>query len=182
MAHGRLRRVLGAVLGLAPGDIEFGTGPHGKPELAGHAGAAGVHFNLSHSGSVGLIGWCWQRAIGVDVEIWRATRDQAALVRRYFAPGEIAAWEALPPERRQEAFFNLWTRKEAYLKALGLGLTLALDSFDVSHEAGSGARVLRPAADAAQGGVWSLAAPEVGHGLSAAIVLQAAVVSVTASG
>ncbi|MEJ0100705.1 MAG: 4'-phosphopantetheinyl transferase superfamily protein [Pseudomonadota bacterium] len=68
-------------------------------------------------------------------------RDAAALVQRYFSAAEIAAWEALPQEPREQAFFNLWTRKEAYVKALGRGLSLPLHSFDVSHENGSAARV-----------------------------------------
>jgi len=136
---------------------------------------SGVRFNLSHSDGMGLVGWTWNRDIGVDVEVWRAMRDEAALVRRFFSSSEIAAWEALPAEQRQAAFFNLWTRKEAYIKALGRGLSLPLHSFDVSHEGGAGARLLRPSALAADGRPWALAAPEAGAGLSLAVVLEAGV-------
>jgi 4'-phosphopantetheinyl transferase len=181
VAHARLRQVLAVELGQAPGSIEFAVGPHGKPELAG-ASKPGLYFNLSHSAGLGLVGWSWQRDIGVDVEVWRPTRDQAALVRRYFSPAEIAAWGSLPRGRRQEAFFNLWTRKEAYVKALGRGLALPLDSFDVNFQNGAGAGLLRQSQDATAGRAWSLAALDVGPAASAAIVLQAAAVSVTPLG
>jgi len=175
VAHGRLRQLLAKPLGLAPEAIEFSTGAHGKPELAGAAADSGLRFNLSHSAGLGLVGWSWQRAIGVDVEVWRAMRDEAALVRRFFSAAEILAWEALMTEQRVEAFFNLWTRKEAYIKALGRGLSLPLDSFDVSHECGAGARLLRPSAFAADSRQWSLTAPEAGTGISLAVVLEAGV-------
>lgn len=173
VAHGRLRKVLGSALRLAPEAIEFAPGPHGKPELCGAAAAAGLRFNLSHSGGLGLIGWSWRREIGVDVEVWRTTRDQAALVHRYFSAMENAAWEALPPNQRLEGFFNLWTRKEAYVKALGRGLALPLNSFDVSLENGPGARLLRTEGPAADGRKWCLASPVMEPGLSVAVVLEA---------
>lgn len=139
----------------------------------GTLAASGLHFNLSHSAALGLIGWSWQREIGVDVEVWRQMNDAAALVRRYFSPAEIAAWEAVPPAQRSEAFFNIWTRKEAYVKAVGRGLALALDSFDVSIESGPAARLLRPSALVDDGRSWSLAAPVAEPGASLAVVLQA---------
>jgi 4'-phosphopantetheinyl transferase len=174
VAHARLRELLAGPLGLAPEAVEFATGAHGKPELTGVAAASGLQFNLSHSDGVGLVGWSWHRHIGVDVEVWRPMRDQAGLVKRYFSPAEIAAWESLPEGGRQEAFFNLWTRKEAYIKGLGRGLSLPLNSFDVSHQRGAGARLLRPTS-AAGGHQWSLAAPEAGHGISLALVLESGV-------
>jgi 4'-phosphopantetheinyl transferase len=172
VAHARLRQVLAATLQVDAGSLAFTEGEHGKPELAGSAAGSGLHFNLSHSGPLGLVGWSWHRDVGVDVEAWREMRDEAALVRRYFSPVEIAAWEALPPSERTEAFFNLWTRKEAYIKALGRGLSLPLASFDVSHGSGAAAKLLRPS-DLAGGGVWSLAAPEARPGYSLAVVLGA---------
>ena len=182
VAHGRLRQLLAPLVGLAPEAIQFAVGPHGKPGLAGAAAVAGLRFNLSHSAGVGLVGWSWHMEIGVDVEVWHAMRDEAALVRRYFSTAEVAAWEALVPERRHAAFFDLWTRKEAYVKALGRGLSLPLDSFDVSHESGAGARLLRPATLAADGGPWSLAAPAVGPGLSVAVALEAGVCHILPKG
>jgi 4'-phosphopantetheinyl transferase len=173
VAHGRLRQLLAPLLRMEPAAIEFAAGADGKPQLAGAAAASELSFNLSHSAAWGLVGWSWQRDIGVDVEAWRAMRDAAALVRRYFSAAEIAGWEALPQELREQAFFNLWTRKEAYVKALGRGLSLSLASFDVSHENGSGARLLRSSELAGDARPWSLAAPDLDARLSLAVVLQA---------
>lgn len=171
VAHARLRQLLSPLLGIAPAGIEFATGAHGKPRLAGAAAGADIHFNLSHSGSFGLVGWARHHEIGVDIEAWRPMRDEAALVRRFFSAAEIAAYEALPPAQRSEGFFNCWTRKEAYVKAVGRGLTLPLDSFDVSLDTGPGARLLRPSAQADDARCWSLAAPQGPPRASLAVVL-----------
>jgi 4'-phosphopantetheinyl transferase len=173
VAHARLRELLAPLLGIAPAQIEFAAGPHGKPALSGAAAAAGIQFNLSHSDGMGFIGWARGREIGVDVECWRALRDEAALVRRFFSRAEIAAYEALPEAQRRAGFFALWTRKEAYVKAVGRGLGLPLHSFDVNLEQGEGARLLRPSAHCDDGRCWSLAAPHVAEDLSLAVVLEA---------
>jgi 4'-phosphopantetheinyl transferase len=177
VAHGRLRQLLAAQLQMPAQELQFTPGDHGKPELADAAAGSGLRFNLSHSGAWGLAGWSWQRDIGVDVEVWRTMREEAALVRRYFSATEAVAWEALPAEQRHEAFFNLWTRKEAYVKGLGHGLGLPLHSFDVSHESGAGARLMRASALAEDRRPWSLTAPVAHTGLSLAVVLQSYTVS-----
>ncbi len=182
VAHGRLRQLLAQLLDCEPPQIDFMAGPHGKPELGGAAASSGLHFNLSHSGALGLVGWSWRRDIGVDVEAWRAMRDDAALVQRYFSALEAAGWSALPQAQRQEAFFNLWTRKEAYVKALGRGLGLPLHSFDVSHESGAGAKLLRASALAEDDRAWSLAAPVVGVAISLAVVLQSETLTLSPAG
>ena len=179
-AHGRLRQLLGSLLEMAPAMLEFGSAPRGKPRLAGAAAGTGLCFNLSHSGDVGLIGWSRGREIGVDVEVWRALRDTAALVRRFFSPVEIASWEALEPAARHAAFFNLWTRKEAYVKALGRGLSLPLASFDVSHESGAGAWLLRASPHAGDGREWSVTATDAGPGVSLAVALEAGICHIRA--
>lgn len=172
VAHGRLRQLLGAASGIAPTRLEFATAAHGKPLLAGDSAGAGLHFNLSHSDGWGLVGWTHGREIGVDVERWRPMRDEAALVRRFFSSVENAAYDALAPDLRTEAFFNCWTRKEAYIKAVGRGLGLPLDSFDVSMSRGDEARLLRASTHCEDGRTWSLAAPDGPAGLSLAVVLE----------
>lgn len=174
VAHARKRELLGAELGCPGTSLQFDTGPHGKPHLAGEGASSGLQFNLSHSGEWGLLGWCHGHAIGVDVEVWRPLRDEPALVRRYFSARENADYEALPAGGRTEGFFHCWTRKEAYVKAVGRGLGLPLDSFDVSMERGEGARILRQSPDAGHGGTWSLAAPDLTpQPLSLAVVVGA---------
>jgi 4'-phosphopantetheinyl transferase len=172
VAHARLRQQLGALLSVAPDDIRFAAGPHGKPAIAGELARAGLEFNLSHSGSLGLVGWSWRGAIGVDIEFWRSTSDEAALVRRFFSASETAAYEQLAPALRTQAFFNCWTRKEAYVKAVGRGLGLPLHSFDVSMGDAAEAHLVRASEVAADGRSWSLAAPQLDTGISAAVVLE----------
>jgi len=172
VAHGRLREILAARLAVAPDLLQFDSGEHGKPHLAGSEGRSGLQFNLSHSADHGLVGWAQGRHLGVDVELWRPLGDEEALVRRFFSPVENAAYAALPAAGRTQGFFECWTRKEAYIKAVGRGLGLPLDSFDVSFGAGREPALLRPSAQVPGDRSWALAAPPVGPGISVAVMLE----------
>jgi 4'-phosphopantetheinyl transferase len=171
-AHGLLRQLLGDLLNLSPAALRFTQQEHGKPRLAADAAQSGLTFNLSHSGSCALLGWSWRGDIGVDIELWRTLSDEAALVRRFFSAAENAAYEALPPAQRRRGFFECWTRKEAYIKAVGHGLALPLHSFDVSLGEGVPARLLKSSAAVDDARSWSLAAVELGSGASGAVVLE----------
>lgn len=147
-AHVALRALLGRVLGTEPGEVRFVEGPHGKPSLAS---GGPIRFNLSHSGDLALVAVASGRELGVDLERHGpvAIEDLAA---RYFSEAEARALAALPPDARRPAFFRCWSRKEAFLKACGSGMTLPLKSFDVSIEAtGPVALVTRPPAPDAAG-------------------------------
>jgi 4'-phosphopantetheinyl transferase len=172
VAHGRLRQILAEVLGVEPQHLQFAVGPYGKPQLTGDWERSGLQFNLSHSADRALLAWSWRRAVGVDIELWRPLHDAAALVRRYFSASEIAAWDALPSEVREQGFFDCWTRKEAYIKAVGRGLGLPLDSFDVSLGRGSEARLQRASQVMDDGRPWSLTAIDAGPRASAALVVE----------
>jgi 4'-phosphopantetheinyl transferase len=172
VAHGRLREILGARLGVPPETLAFEVAEHGKPHLAGAQVRSGLQFNLSHSGGQALVGWADDRQLGVDIELWRPLGDEAALVRRFFSPAENAAYAALPASGRTQGFFECWTRKEAYIKAVGRGLGLPLDSFDVSFGQGSQPELQRLSAAAQSDLKWSLAAPDLGQGVSAAVILE----------
>jgi len=166
-----LRRLLGAQLQCAPATLQFAAGAHGKPHL-GAEQASGLQFNLSHSGDQALLGCARDRELGVDIELWRSLGDEAALVRRYFSVAEQHAYAALPAAAQTAAFFQCWTRKEAYIKAVGRGLGLPLDSFDVSLGDGVPVQLLRASAEEGDAR-WSLAAVDVGPQVSAAVVLAA---------
>ena len=115
-----LRRVLALYLGEAPEEIELTEGEHGKPRLAGEP--ARLSFNLSHSGGLALVAVARDREVGVDVERVKPERDLVALAERALAPEEAGAVrEAAEPERAR-LFYELWTRHEARLKCLGVGL------------------------------------------------------------
>lgn len=156
-SHAALRVVLGAALAMPPADLRFARDGAGRPVLAEPAGR-GLDFNLSHSGDLAVIGLVRGARIGVDVEARRPLPDALRIARSHFARDEVASLEALTPHRREDAFFALWTAKEAIVKALGVGLSLPLSDFSVAV-APEGPRVLRIAGGAER---WTLAAVDVG--------------------
>lgn len=172
IGHGLLRQLLGQCLGEAPGELRFELGEFGKPALAGPgtANRAGPHFNISHAGDWILIGLAADRPIGVDVERMREEVACDRLAERFFSRPEREALASLPPALRRAAFFACWTRKEAYLKARGDGLTLALDRFDVSLMPGAEPRLLATRHDPADAGRWRMAELDVGPDHAGAVV------------
>jgi 4'-phosphopantetheinyl transferase len=138
LAHGALRYILAAQTGLDPASITYALSDRGKPFLAG----GGPQFNLSHAGDGVLVAVCAGAPVGVDLEPLRPLAGAEALVERFFAVEEGQAFLAWPPPRRAEAFFTIWTRKEAYVKALGGGLAIPLGAFAVSLD--GPARLIRP--------------------------------------
>ncbi len=130
-ARGWLRVLLGRYLGAEPAVLRFGYGARGKPFLADHP--APVCFNVSHSHGRALLAFARGREIGVDIEAGaRLGDDWPGLVRRVFSAREQAELAAVPAGRQREAFLNGWTRKEAYLKATGLGITEGLQTIEVT--------------------------------------------------
>ncbi|MFC6790549.1 4'-phosphopantetheinyl transferase family protein [Methylobacterium komagatae] len=130
-SHAALRVVLSHVLDLQPGEFRFGCEETGRPNLIAPSGS-GLDFNLSHSGEIALVGFTREGRIGVDVEIRRPLPDALRIARGHFAPEEVRALEDLPVSEREAAFFGLWTRKEAVVKALGAGLSQPLSRFSVT--------------------------------------------------
>ena len=153
VARGTLRAVLGRYHQQAPERIQFRYGIHGKPVLEG---GADLHFNLSHSGDAGLLGLTRGQELGIDLEQVRPRDHLEDLARRFFAPPEVAVLEAVGPRDRELAFFQCWTRKEAFLKAGGQGLARPLDSFCVSLHPEEPARLLTVEGDAQEAARWSL--------------------------
>lgn len=128
-AHAGLRTALGAILCAAPAALRFVEGEHGKPSLVP---ATDLRFNLSHSGDLALLAVARGRELGVDVEDVKPRTMLEQVAARFFSPYEAAALRALPPAERASAFFRIWTRKEAFIKAKGSGVFLGLHTFDVS--------------------------------------------------
>lgn len=127
-SHAALRQVLAQHLGVLAAELRFDEGPHGKPRLVDHPDC---HFNLSHSGELALIGIGIDAAIGVDIESLVPMPDAEALARLHFTASEQEALASLSMADRDAGFLRLWTRKEACLKALGTGLSLAPSTFGV---------------------------------------------------
>ncbi|MDM0105326.1 4'-phosphopantetheinyl transferase superfamily protein [Variovorax sp. J22R24] len=127
-AHAALRETLSAQCGIPASMLDFALGPFGKPTLAEDIG---LRFNLSHSQSLALIAVCENAEVGVDIELLRPMPDAWALADNHFSAAERRALAALPPEERDRGFLCCWTRKEACLKATGLGLSVDTRSFEV---------------------------------------------------
>ena len=143
VARASLRRLLAERLCIDPRAVEFVETRYGKPRLAPVHGSADVEFNLSHSGILALYAFTSGRAVGVDVELIREVPDADDLAERFFSPTETASLRALPLDQRSLAFLACWTRKEAFIKALGLGLSCPLDAFDVTIDPDAPARITR---------------------------------------
>ncbi|ACB94499.1 4'-phosphopantetheinyl transferase family protein [Beijerinckia indica] len=152
-ARGGLRERLASYTHETPASLCFAYGAQGKPSLAGQT-ASGLTFNLSHSEGLAALGVTIGHDIGVDIEYIRPLEEDIA--GHCFSPRECADLAALPPADRSRAFFQAWTRKEAFVKALGGGLSIPLDSFDVSLKPGEPAQLLRLRDDAEASRRWQI--------------------------
>ena len=135
LRHQALRAILGRYAGVRPHELEFTVGPFGKPTLTQPQSGAGLSFNLSRSGGAAVLALARSGRLGVDVERLRPVPEIDAIARRLFSPAEAQALAAMRDDNRSASFFRLWTRKEAVVKALGGGLSIALDAFGVGHRA-----------------------------------------------
>jgi 4'-phosphopantetheinyl transferase len=175
VARGSLRTILCRYLGLEPGQIRFSYGPFGRPALVAPSGFSGqwaLDFNLSHSGDLALFAFAQGRKVGIDVERISADVDWEPMAERFFSPRESAALRVLPPDVRREAFFTCWTRKEAFVKAQGEGLSLPLDRFDVSVVPGKPATLLAIRGDPGEASRWMLRDLSPGPGYVAALAAE----------
>lgn len=132
IAHAFLRMLLGRYLDIDPSKLRFITNDYGKPSLMYPPSGIRLHFNLSHSGELALYAFAYDRQVGIDVEYMRTDVDYSELATYHFSAHERAVFGALPETLQKEAFFLCWSRKEAYIKARGKGLSIPLDQFDVS--------------------------------------------------
>lgn len=167
-----LRWVLASYLEVPPAQIEFQVGAHGKPELAGWLNAAGWNFNCTHSGNYALIAVARNRSVGVDLEQHSELSDLPNLVHTCLSPAERAVFFRLSAREQPEAFFRCWTRKEAFLKALGWGLAFPPPQCTVAFAPGAPPAVLavRDAPELAAN--WGMQTLAVAPGYSAALVTQ----------
>lgn len=167
-----LKSILSGYLEINPRSVEFSLGPQGKPELKAGMAESGIRFNLSHSGDFALVAVTQGLAVGVDIEAVNREFAGEDIARRFFSPDEVARLVALPSGERIAAFFRCWTRKEAYIKALGKGLSLPLDSFDVTFEPGVSALLLRSTESEDEPSRWSMYDLAVPEGYTGALVVE----------
>jgi 4'-phosphopantetheinyl transferase len=165
--RGILRDILARYLSRAPAEFHFSYTSHGKPNLDHHYNPDGLRFNLSHVGNLALYAIARNREVGIDIERIEPKFADDGIAEKFFSRNEVAKLRSLPASARSQAFFNCWTRKEAYVKARGAGLQIALDSFEVSLAPGEEARFI------SEGEIgWSLEALTLGPGYVAAIAAE----------
>jgi 4'-phosphopantetheinyl transferase len=167
-----LRMILAAYLATGPAELSFSYSAKEKPSLgAAHAGSE-VTFNISHSGGVALLAFTRRREVGVDVEQIRDDFDCEGIARRFFSAHEQQEFFALPAEQWASGFFRCWTRKEAYIKATGDGLSLPLTQFDVSLKKGKENALLATRPDRSEAEHWQLREVPAGPGFVAALCVR----------
>jgi 4'-phosphopantetheinyl transferase len=130
VGRGILRLLLADYLDCKPPQVEFSYSKYEKPELLHKE--TGLQFNLSHSEDQALFAFTVGRKVGIDIEHIRPMRDMLQVAAHFFSPYEQSVLFSLPPDQQTSAFFNCWTRKESFIKAIGNGLSFPLDQFDVS--------------------------------------------------
>jgi 4'-phosphopantetheinyl transferase len=165
-----LRIVLGKYLGSDPKKLTFRIGEHGKPELAEKNA---IHFNLSHTRSLAAIAVTHSGAIGVDVERVRENVDSLQLAERYFSKQESAWVRSHSVSKRAGAFFSCWTAKEAYIKALGMGLSTQLDQFAIVPDPAKLELEIQIADDPSESTEWTLSRLELSVDFRGAVAVHA---------
>ena len=161
--RGVLRVLLGRYLKRPPADIDISYSEYGKPFLSGSE----LRFNLAHSGGIALFAFCLNDDVGVDVEVERELSDALAIAERFFSPAERETLRSLPQAEQVPAFFRCWSRKEAFIKAVGEGLSYPLDAFDVNLVPGEAARLLSVRGSEDEARRWTLTSldlPQRYHG------------------
>src|SRR5262245_39263963 len=170
VGRGLLRSLLGRYLDVSAQALRFETTAAGKPHLA--SGQKQLQFNLAHSGEYVLFAIADGRAVGVDVEEINDDLDAREIAAHFFSPDEQRELEALTGRLKIEGFFACWTRKEAYVKARGEGLSLPLDQFDVSLRPGEPARLIATRPDPTEASRWQLSGLGVADGYKAALAVE----------
>lgn len=174
VARGFLRSVVARYLGSQPEAVRFEYGAYGKPALGSEHT---LRFNLSHSNEVALLAVALDAELGVDVEHIRVDFPNEDIARRYFSRAEVEVFNRLPQEEQVAAFFRCWTRKEAYIKAIGKGFSQALDAFDVTLAPDVAPALLRAEDDDASR--WWMTDVEVGEGYAGALIVERPVAQVS---
>jgi 4'-phosphopantetheinyl transferase len=170
VTRSRLRRLLGERLSVRPESVSLVYGKYGKPALSPCFASANLHFNVSHAEDVAAFAFAHGRPVGIDIEAVRDFRDADDIAERCFSSQEYASYRALARCQRPLGFFNCWTRKEAFVKALGDGLGHSFSSFDVSLAPGEITEILHSESAAGEGRRWTLRSFSSGQNIVGAVV------------
>jgi 4'-phosphopantetheinyl transferase len=171
VARALLRKLLAAYLDTNAGELQISYAEKGKPSVE-ESRRGSLKFNVAHSHGLGIYAFSWNREVGIDLEFIREDLADEQIAERFFSQSEIQSLRELPAELRKQAFFDCWTRKEAYIKARGEGLSIPLDEFDVSLAPGEEAALLCNHKNPGEVTRWSMQSVAVPSGYVGALVVQ----------
>lgn len=167
-----VREILGSYLEVEPEELVFAYNQYGKPYLAKQGHEESLNFNISHAGNLSLLAITKDRRIGVDLEPLRDEASMETIAKRFFAPAEVTQLLSFPDDLRQKAFFTCWTRKEAFVKAQGKGLSIPLDQFEVAFGPNEIPRLIKTSIDGGETDRWSIFHLDPGPGYVGALVVE----------
>ena len=170
--HGALREIVGGYLNIPACDVDIEYTEYGKPKIVENSASSWLQFNLTSSKDLALIAVTRMNHIGVDIEYIIDDFPSMEIASKYFSAGAMRQLYSLPEESRKRAFFNCWTRKEAYIKARGEGLSNPLDRFEVSLHPKSQAALLHHDEDPHESSRWSLQGIDLGNHYAAAFAVE----------
>lgn len=171
-ARGFLRFLLSAYASQKPADLKFVYNPFGKPSLFTKNGQQHISFNLSHAHGFVVYAFAIEREVGIDIEKIRPEAAHDGVAERFFSANEVRVLRSLPEHAQPQGFFNCWTRKEAYIKARGEGLSIPLNQFDVSLVPGLPAELIASRVDPDDTSKWMLRALPMGTQYAAALAVE----------
>ena len=180
LRRGLLRKLLGEYLSADPAQLKFHYGSHGKPYLLERDDQSPLQFNLSHSSDLTVLAFSWQQELGVDIERIDFHVAEERIPEQFFSPMEVVSLRTMPLQWQTEAFFLGWTRKEAYIKATGEGLSHGLDNFAVSMRPDESARLLWVKGHDEERERWSMMNFIPGAGFAGALVVEGPVRAIRA--
>ncbi len=172
VTHAAMRTILARYLNVRPQALSFSADRGMKPELAAPFRDTGIQYNLSHSSGLALLAVAKGARVGIDIERINLEFPIVEIAERFFSAAEISALNALPCGEKHEAFFSCWTRKEAYIKALGGGLSVPLDSFEVAFGSQRAAALVAVQDNPAEVSRWTMYDLQVPKGYKAALLVE----------
>jgi 4'-phosphopantetheinyl transferase len=170
--RGILRKIVSAYLAHAPDEIRFVYNKYGKPFISDDQNCGALGLNLSHSNGMALYAFTRRRRVGVDIEYKREDFATLEVAERFFSNDEFEALKAVASDQKTKAFFNCWSRKEAYIKAIGMGVSYPLDGFTVSLVPNVAPSLLKVDADATEAARWNMYELDAGEGYAAALIVE----------
>ena len=170
--RGILRKIISTYLALAPDEVRFVYNKYGKPFISAGQNRDALSFNLSHSNGVALYAVARGRRVGIDVEHMREDFVTLEVAERFFSEDEFESLKAVAGDQRTKAFFTCWSRKESYIKAIGMGVSYPLDGFAVSLAPDAAPALLKVDADATEAARWKMYELGAEEGYASALIVE----------